>query len=118
MSEQALVNAVVVYILRVGGVATRINAGVRFYEDGQGRRRAFRGARKGTADVIGCLCGRYVAIECKLPGNGPTEEQLQFLADVEQAGGVGLVAYGLEDVVALHERLAAPHPVPPQNLRF
>lgn len=100
MSEQDLVNAIIEYIHLIGGVAIRINAGMRIIEDAEsGKQRVFRGAPAGTSDIIACIGGEFHAIECKLQGNKPTEKQRMFLQRVDQAGGRAMVAYSLEDVI-------------------
>jgi len=53
----------------------------------------------GVSDIIGCHEGRFFAIEVKVPGRKPTPDQEAFLKDVEQAGGIAIVAYGFDDVV-------------------
>jgi hypothetical protein len=55
----------------------------------------------GCSDILGMLKdGRFLAVEVKRPGGMPTPAQVQFLAVVEQNGGLGLVARGIEDVMA------------------
>ncbi len=97
MKEQDLVNEIIAYINLTGNVATRINSGMQIIPGNQ--RRVFRGAPAGTADIIACIKGRYVAIECKLPGNKPTLPQQMYLKMVTDAGGVAVVAYSLDDVI-------------------
>lgn len=50
-------------------------------------------ASKNTSDIIGFLphSGRILAIEAKRKGKLPTSGQVKFLADINKAGGVGLV---------------------------
>lgn len=103
MSEQDLVNAIIDYIVLRGGLATRINSGMRVIKGESGKSRVFKGAPAGTSDIIACIAGRYVAIECKLPGNKPTDKQTGFLRDVADAGGVTLCAYSLDDVIKLYD---------------
>lgn len=54
------------------------------------------GAR--TVDILACLDGRFVAIECKAGRNKPTAMQEKTLTDVRACGGVAVVAYSWEDV--------------------
>lgn len=105
MSEQDLVNAVIDLIRLRGGVATRINSGMQVI-DGGGKRRVVRGASAGTSDIIACYRGRYLAIECKVGRNKPTAAQELFLADVEAARGIALVAWDIETVVKTLEGLS------------
>jgi hypothetical protein len=68
--------------------------------------RLVRFGTAGVSDIIGVLPGgRILAIEVKAPKKYPTEAQKDFLAQVKAAGGVGFVAYGVEDV-AEHLRIA------------
>ena len=47
--------------------------------------------RSGVPDIIVCVKGRFVAIECKAEGNKPTALQERELARIKQAGGVAVV---------------------------
>lgn len=106
MSEQDLVNAIIDYIALTGGLAVRINSGMQIIEDpATGQRRAFKGAAKGTSDILACIRGRFYAIECKLSGNKPTAHQQDFLDRAATAGAIAIVAYSIEDVVAVIEAL-------------
>lgn len=52
----------------------------------------------GISDIIGIMPnGIWLAIECKIKPNKPTEEQINFLTMIKDRGGIGLVAYTLED---------------------
>lgn len=55
--------------------------------------------RKGISDLIALKKGIFYAIEIKVPGNTPTLEQQEFLQEVEQKGGVALLAYSIDDVI-------------------
>lgn len=108
MGEQDLVNAIIDFIHLMGGVATRINSGM-ILVDGRQRTktRAYRGAPAGTSDIIACVGGHYLAIECKQAGNKPTDLQRDYLARVEEAGGISIVAYSLDDVIPVVDGLTA-----------
>lgn len=54
---------------------------------------------KGVSDILGCFEGKLLAIEVKVPGRKPSLEQLGFLDNVNVAGGIGFVAYSVEDVI-------------------
>jgi hypothetical protein len=98
MSEQELVNSILFYITLMGGVSLRINSGVRVIKGDGGKTRVFRGAPKGTSDILCCWRGRFCAIECKVGKNTASPEQLQFIEDVKAAGGIGFVTWDLETV--------------------
>lgn len=61
------------------------------------------GVRKGVSDLILCCSGKFFALELKVPGRTPTEEQLQFLADVERAGGFSAWCQGLDRALGILE---------------
>jgi hypothetical protein len=58
---------------------------------------------KGGSDYIGIVrsTGQFIACEMKAPGKEPTREQLHFIEDVKKAGGLGVVAYGVDDVLGV-----------------
>ncbi len=97
-TETDLVRAIRDLLTLRCALSIRVNAGVQVIEDENGKRRIFRGAEKGTSDIIACVRGVFIAIEAKMPGNKPTQAQLDFLERVRQAGGVGIVAYDVETV--------------------
>lgn len=63
----------------------------------------------GVADIICCIRGRYVAIEVKRKGGVVSPLQERFLAFVAKAGGIGFVAYSLDDVKAATRSLYEGH---------
>ena len=103
MSEMDLVNQIIAYVTMTGGVAIRINSGMRIIEGQDGKRRAFRGAPKGTSDILACIGGRFYAIECKWGDNTATPEQIDFIERVRAAGGVGGVVWSFEEFQKLVE---------------
>lgn len=99
MSETDLIAAVIQLIDLKGGVACRVNSGLMVIRDEvAGKTRVFKGAAKGTADILACYKGRFLAIECKVGKNEPTDVQMAFLIDVRRAGGMSMVAYSVEEV--------------------
>ena len=45
----------------------------------------------GVPDIVACIKGRFVGIECKAGNNRPTELQLRNLEAIRDNGGVALV---------------------------
>lgn len=45
----------------------------------------------GVPDIVACLNGRFIGIECKFGTNKPTALQLKNLEEITQAGGIALV---------------------------
>lgn len=52
----------------------------------------------GISDLLICYHGRFVAIELKDDIGTPSTLQSKFIADVEDAGGVGAVCRTLADI--------------------
>lgn len=48
--------------------------------------------RSGVPDIIACVNGRFLAIECKAGGNKPTALQVREIENIRSAGGVAVVA--------------------------
>ena len=47
--------------------------------------------RSGVPDIVCCLQGRFIGIECKAGKNKPTPLQEKELADIIKAGGISCV---------------------------
>ena len=47
--------------------------------------------RSGVPDIIACVNGRFLAIECKAGGNKPTALQIREIENIRIAGGVAVV---------------------------
>ena len=47
--------------------------------------------RSGVPDIICCLNGNFIGIECKAGGNKPTPLQEKNLKDIQSAGGFAFV---------------------------
>lgn len=47
--------------------------------------------RSGIADIVACVAGKFLAIECKAPGKKPTALQLREIDRVRLAGGTAVV---------------------------
>lgn len=56
--------------------------------------------RNGIADILGIIDGRFLAIEVKQPGHKPTLAQMDFLKEVNSAGGLGFVATNTQEVIS------------------
>lgn len=71
-----------------GGLFFRVNSGKVQSVDG----RWIQLAPPGTADIIGSVAGRFVAVECKTVRGQQRETQKAFQDAVERAGGIYLIA--------------------------
>lgn len=59
--------------------------------------------KKGIADFIVCVSGKYVAIELKAAKGRESPHQRIFIKDVIRAGGIGGTCYTLNEVKELVE---------------
>lgn len=65
-----------------------------------GEARAFRCGDKGIADLITCSpIGQFTAIEVKMPGKQPSQDQIEFIKSFIKKRGIAFVAHSLEDAI-------------------
>lgn len=57
------------------------------------------GVRAGVSDILALHRGKFFALELKVPGGRPTEDQLAFHSDVRANGGFTCVAEGLDEAL-------------------
>jgi hypothetical protein len=62
------------------------------------------GLAKGSADLVGILNGRFIALEIKRPGQRPTRDQQRWLELVRTFGGFAAVVTSVEEALAAIER--------------
>lgn len=100
--EQDLVRQCLDWLHLQGALAWRQNQGGFAGVNGNGKKRfvRFTHGEEGIADIIGCWRGRFLAVECKRPGEEPTPEQAYFLARAEAQGGIGLCVHTLDELIA------------------
>lgn len=58
----------------------------------------------GVPDIVTCIRGRFVGIECKAGSNRPTELQLRNLEAIRDNGGIAMVVTE-NDLETLEQRL-------------
>lgn len=82
--------------------------GIRAWRNQSGKVVVIKGARRyaitlgrtGSPDIVGYLPdGTFLGIEVKSEGGQQKEAQVEFQRHLEEAGGVYILAYELEDVV-------------------
>lgn len=61
------------------------------------------GVRAGVSDIIAIHKGRVFALELKAPEGRPTESQMQFISEINAAGGFGCIAHGLDKAIKVLE---------------
>lgn len=100
ISEQTLVNQVIAYLKISGHYVWRQNTGAMTTKEG----RFIKFGHKGISDVLGVTNdGKFIAVECKVGKNKPSQFQTDFLEEINDHGGVGILAYTLDDVIRVLE---------------
>ena len=100
--EQDIQRSILDYLALKRFVAVKYHSTVGVAREGQYV--PIKTGTKGTADILACAPdGRFWAIEVKRKGGRATPEQLDYLARVRANGGVGIIAFSIDDVVAALE---------------
>ena len=96
VKEQTIVNQIIAYLKLNGYFVWRQNTGAMKLDN-----RFIQFGFKGISDIIGMTpSGRFIAIECKVKGNKPTQFQTDFLEGVVEHGGIAILAYSLDEVIS------------------
>lgn len=61
------------------------------------------GVRAGVSDVIALYNGNFYALELKADNGRATEAQMEFISDVNSAGGFAVIAEGLDPALRILE---------------
>ena len=59
----------------------------------------------GVPDIICCYKGRFIGLECKLPGGRLTELQKRAIEKINRAGGIACRVESVEDVKCVIARV-------------
>jgi hypothetical protein len=95
--EGSVVKACLEYLNVYGAYVWRNNTGC--LKDKKERPVFF--GKPGSSDIIGVLPGgRFIAVECKAKKGKLSEKQKEFLASVEEMGGLTIVARSVDDVIS------------------
>lgn len=57
------------------------------------------GAKKGVADILACVSGRFIAIEIKIGKDRLSDEQIGFMKNIKFAGGIAIIILSWEDFI-------------------
>lgn len=99
-SEKGVVKACLQYLQFKGVYCWRQNTGGVQYHSKKKGTQFVRFGVPGISDILGCMPdGRFIAVECKAGRNTLTKDQRVFLEQIRQAGGIGIVARSVDDVV-------------------
>ena len=103
--EGDVVKACLGYARMVGVFAWRNNTGRMPWTDKTGNRRSFAFGSKGSPDIIGIMgpdtgeAGRFLAVECKVPGGKQSPDQIAWQAACEAHGGLYILATSLDELI-------------------
>ena len=98
--ETVLMRKIMVALSKAGHFVMRTNAGVFYNANGDRVRIGF----PGLSDLVGCTSeGRFFAIEVKLPGEHPREDQKKFLEAMTATGAIAGVAHSVEEALRIIE---------------
>jgi hypothetical protein len=90
--------AIITYLNYNGCMARRINThGI--YDAKKQTYRKLHGQVKGTTDIIGMQkgTGKLIAIEIKIGSDNLSPEQYGFLNEVQEGGGIAMIAHSFDD---------------------
>ena len=91
-----MVNSCLRWLLYQGCFVWRQNSGAYKSETGTWVRYGLTG----SSDIIGTTpTGRFIAVECKSEKGKATPEQVRFLAEITNRGGIGVVARSVDDLL-------------------
>jgi len=65
----------------------------------------YKGMQAGTADIIGCYKGRFIAIEVKLPKGRVQESQKQYCERITKAGGLYYIVRSFDEAMKVIEEI-------------
>ena len=61
--------------------------------------------KSGIPDIIACYKGKFIGIECKIGKNKMSRSQEENRDHILEAGGIHILAYSLEDVKNILEKI-------------
>jgi hypothetical protein len=96
--ETILMRKIMVALSEAGHFVMRTNAGTFF--DSQGSRVTI--GFPGLSDLTGCTSsGQFFAIEVKLPGEQPRQDQARFLLSMRSMGAIAGCAHSVEEALEI-----------------
>lgn len=99
VSESAIVRDCIMHLTMFDFTVWRNNAGTALRESAKGKQYRIRLSPEGTPDIIGFApSGRFVAIECKVPGGHVRPRQKDFIERAVECGCYACIAYSSADI--------------------
>lgn len=102
-TETDLVRQCIQYLTVRGHNVWRQNSGAMVVVGKNGKRRCVRfSSVHGISDIIGIAKGgKFLAVECKMPGKAPTLAQFDFLSIISRTGGIGVWVSDVKELEVL-----------------
>lgn len=98
--ETILMRKIMIALSKAGCFVLRTNAGV--YFDSQGNRVAI--GFPGLSDLVGCTAeGRFFALEIKMPGEKPRQNQMDYLETMRSYGAIAGWCCSVEEALKIIE---------------
>ena len=99
ISENAVTSEILEY-LQWKGIYCWKNKNIATFDPKTNRfRRLGKYEIRGVSDILGIMKnGKMLAIECKTGYNKASDVQKEFIDNINKAGGIAFVAYGIDDV--------------------
>lgn len=95
-TETQIVSGCISMLNIMGCMAWRNNSGA--LKDNTGRIVHF--GKPGSADILGLTKdGKFLAVECKVPGGKTSALQKTFLTDVQKHGGIAMVVHSVDELI-------------------
>lgn len=82
MNEQKIQKQIITYLESIGAYTIKV----------------ITANHSGVSDIQACYQGRWISIECKIPGESPDPLQLHHLQMVQKAGGLATWATSVDQV--------------------
>lgn len=104
MSETVVVRSILNYYAMFPNYVKlwRVNTGGATYSNKSGKKSFVKFGFPGMSDILGIRNdGKLIAIECKFGKNKTTEAQDKFADMIKSMNGIYILAYSLDDVIAV-----------------
>lgn len=99
MKETALVRQILDYCSWQNLLFWRNQSGAVKVTNSYGKQHMMRLGATGSPDLIGCIKGNLIGIECKVGKNKTTQLQEEFGERIRKAGGLYKVVYSLDEFI-------------------
>lgn len=101
LTEKQIEKAILDFLSTIKGCKAWKNQTTGVFDPSKKTFRTLKGrySGKGSADILACIGGHFVAIEVKKPtGSVVSLHQYKFLEEIRHAGGIAFIAKSVDDV--------------------